>query len=135
MTMAQSAHPTILFFPGAFSSPSCFDSLSAHLQKLGYPTVYTDFPSLKPSDPTAVSTSRDAEETRNKFLLPLVEAGKNVVIFVHSYGGIVGGAAAAGLSKTARSKEGKPGGVVGLVYLVGNIVREGESLMDAIGGA
>jgi hypothetical protein len=66
-----------------------------------------------------MTTSKDAEEARTRYLLPLLEEGKDVIVFVHSYGGVVGGAAAAGLSKSARSVEGKPGGVVGLLYLVG----------------
>jgi len=58
-----------------------------------------------------------------------------VIIFTHSYGGVVGGAAAAGLSKATRSSRNELGGVVGLVYLVGNIVLEGETLLQANGGA
>jgi hypothetical protein len=57
------------------------------------------------------------------------------VIFVHSYGGIVGGAAALGLNKSLRVARGEVGGVIGLVYLVGNIVLENESLLQTIGGA
>lgn len=127
--------PTIVFFAGAFADPACFNSLSKHLQEASYPTVYAHVSTLNPSDVSAVSSSKDAAETRANVLLPLIEAGKDVVVFVHSYGGVVGGAAAAGLSKSTRSAEGKPGGVVGLVYLVGNIVGEGETLLQAVGGA
>jgi pimeloyl-ACP methyl ester carboxylesterase len=132
--MAQTS-PTIVFFAGAFADPSCFDALAALLRKAGYPAVYAKVPSLNPADPTSVSTAKDAEETRNSILLPLLDDGKDVVIFTHSYGGVVGGQAAAGLSKNARSTAGKPGGIIGLVYLVGNIVGEGESLLEAVGGA
>lgn len=48
---------------------------------------------------------------------------------------MVGGAAAAGLSKVARLSDNQEGGVIGLIYLVGNIVSEGESLLQAVGGA
>jgi hypothetical protein len=58
-----------------------------------------------------------------------------LIIFTHSYGGVVGGAAAAGLSKVVRSSRNQEGGVTGLVYLVGNIVSEGETLLQAVGGA
>ncbi|KAF2641597.1 alpha/beta-hydrolase [Massarina eburnea CBS 473.64] len=132
--MAQNP-ATIVFFAGAFAYPSCFDTLADYLRKAGYSTVYANVPSLNPTDATIVSTAKDAEETRKEVILPLLDDGKDVVIFTHSYGGIVGGAAAAGLSKSARSTAGKPGGIIGLVYLVGNIVSEGESLLQAIGGA
>lgn len=127
--------PTIVFFAGAFADPSCFDILSEHFREQGYPTVYAHVPSLNPADATAVSTSQDAEETRNKVLLPLIEANKDLVIFVHSYGGVVGGAAAAGLSKQTRTAEGKPGGVIGLVYLVASLVGQGETMLQSVGGA
>ncbi|PVH96132.1 alpha/beta-hydrolase [Periconia macrospinosa] len=127
--------PTVLFFAGAFADPSCFDTFSKLLQTAGYPTAYAYVPSLNPSDPTAVSSSQDAQVTSENYLLPLLNQGKDVVIFAHSYGGIVGGAAAAGLSKASRAAAGMPGGVIGLIYCVGNIVGEGESLLQAVGGA
>ncbi|KAF2726504.1 prolyl aminopeptidase-like protein [Polyplosphaeria fusca] len=127
--------PTILFFAGAFADPSCFDTLSEHLRKAGYPTTYAYVPSLNPTDLTTVSCSQDAQVTRKNHILPLLDEGKDVVIFAHSYGGVVGGAAAAGLSKASRSAAGKLGGVIGLLYCVGNIVSEGETLLQAVGGA
>jgi len=132
---SSSSRATIVFFAGAFSDPSCFDELVPHLQKAGYDTVYAHVPSLNPSDPSSVSSSNDANETRKKVLLPLIEEQhKDVIVFTHSYGGVVGGAAAAGLSKITRRSHNEPGGVIGLVYLVGNIVLEGETLKQAVLG-
>lgn len=47
----------------------------------------------------------------------------------------MGGAAAAGLSKAVRTSRNEPGGVVGLVYLVGVLAGEGETMLDTAGGA
>ena len=128
--------PTIVFFAGAFAAPSCFDTIAKQLQQSGYPTAYASVTSLAPSDPAAVSVATDAEFARKNTLLPLIDdQGKDVVVFTHSYGGVAGGAAAAGLSKASRSSRGEAGGVIGLIYLVGNIVAEGESLFQAIGEA
>jgi rhodanese-related sulfurtransferase len=127
--------PTLVFLAGAFAEPSCFDALTSELQRAGYPTVYATVLSLNPSNPQDVSTSQDAEHVRNKFLLPLLDEGKDIVVIVHSYGGVVGGAAAAGLSKIERLTQGKSSGIVGLLYIVGNIVGDGESLLQAVGGA
>lgn len=132
----EPSRPTIVFFAGAFADPSCFDRMIPYLHKAGYPTIYASVPSLNPSDPSTASCANDVSETRKNVLLPLIEGqGKHVVVFTHSYGGIVGGAAAAGLSKGVREGRGEEGGVLGLVYLVGNIVGEGESLLEAVGGA
>jgi pimeloyl-ACP methyl ester carboxylesterase len=127
--------PTIVFFAGAFAAPSCFDTLAALFKNEGYPTVYAQVLSLNPSKPEEITTARDAEHTRKEILLPLLQDGKDVIVFTHSYGGIVGGAAAAGLSKSSRTAEGKKGGVIGLLYLAGNIVHEGKTLLEAVGGA
>jgi pimeloyl-ACP methyl ester carboxylesterase len=107
--------PTIVFFAGAFAAPSCFDTLAALFKNEGYPTVYAQVLSLNPSKPEEVTTARDAEHTRKEILLPLLQDGKDVIVFTHSYGGIVG--------------------VIGLLYLAGNIVHEGKTLLEAVGGA
>jgi pimeloyl-ACP methyl ester carboxylesterase len=127
--------PAIVFFAGAFADPCCFDALASLFGEEGYPTAYARVLSLNPSNPEEVTTARDAEHTREKVLLPLLEDGKDVIVFTHSYGGIVGGAAAAGLSKSSRIAKGKKGGIIGLLYLAGNIVHEGKTLLEAVGGA
>jgi pimeloyl-ACP methyl ester carboxylesterase len=126
---------TIIFVAGAFADPSCFNAVAAGFNSAGFPTTYAEVLSLDPSDPSNASTSKDAEHVRATTLVPLLEEGKDVILFAHSYGGVVAAAAAAGLSKSARHANAKPGGIIGLLYLVGNIVGEGESLKDAIGGA
>jgi pimeloyl-ACP methyl ester carboxylesterase len=128
--------PTIVFIPGAFAHPSCFDSIATLLQRSNYPTTYAPYPSLNPSDPSTASVSTDVSEVRKNFLLPLIEEqGKDVVVFAHSFGGVVAGGAAAGLCKTTRRKRNEEGGVIGLIYLVGGIVGEGERFLDVVGGA
>jgi pimeloyl-ACP methyl ester carboxylesterase len=134
ITMSHT-QPTIVFLAGAFADPSCFDKVAAGFNNAGYPTAYAEVLSMNPSDPSTVSTSKDAEHVRATTLLPLLKKGKDVILFAHSYGGIVAAAAAAGLSKSARHADAKPGGIIGLLYLAGNIVAEGESLLDAIGGS
>jgi pimeloyl-ACP methyl ester carboxylesterase len=65
----------------------------------------------------------------------LNDHGKDVVIIAHSYGGVVAGGAARGLAKGTRRAQGQTTGVVGLVYVAGNITLDGESLFTAVGGA
>jgi hypothetical protein len=50
-------------------------------------------------------------------LTPLVNAGKNVVMVMHSYGGAPGSAAVKGLTRAVRQTAGLPGGVIELVYM------------------
>jgi hypothetical protein len=62
------------------------------------------------------------------------DAGKDVILVMHSYGGVPGSAAAKDLSKEERAKESKPGGIVRLVYLAAFPIEEGVSL-DDLGGS
>jgi len=54
----------------------------------------------------------------------LVDEEIDVVVLMHSYGGIPGSAALKGLGE----KEGKEGGVVRLVYVASLALREGEKM-------
>ena len=47
---------------------------------------------------------------------------------MHSYGGQVGTNALSGLGATKRAAEGKPGGIIELVYLAGFAMVEGTSM-------
>jgi pimeloyl-ACP methyl ester carboxylesterase len=64
----------------------------------------------------------------------LLEEGKEVVLILHSYGGVVGTEAAAGLGLKARQKNGQTGGVIGLFYMAAFILAKGESLLSMCGG-
>jgi pimeloyl-ACP methyl ester carboxylesterase len=67
-------------------------------------------------------------------LSSLADGGHDIVIILHSYGGIPGTQAVAGLSKTSRLAEGKKGGVIALVYLCAFLLQKGESLVSFEGG-
>lgn len=64
----------------------------------------------------------------------LLDAGKDVLLVVHSYGSIPACDAIVGLSKTEREAHGRAGGVVALVYIAAFILPEGASLIDGLGG-
>jgi pimeloyl-ACP methyl ester carboxylesterase len=67
-------------------------------------------------------------------LSSLADGGHDIVIILHSYGGIPGTQAVAGLSKASRLAEGKKGGVIALVYLCAFLLQKGESLVSFEGG-
>ena len=67
-------------------------------------------------------------------IFPLLDAGKDVVLAMHSYGGMHGPVAAKGLSKTERAAAGEPGGILGLIFLSALVVFEGKSLVASVGG-
>ena len=134
--MSTNRHLTILIIPGAFHRVSSFDFLIPLLQALDFSAVVASYPSLNPADPKSASSAADVHHIREKYLEPLVEKqGKDVLMLVHSYGGVAGGGAATGYSKATRLSQGKAGGIVGMVYITRNIVSEGKSTIEAVGGA
>ena len=133
--MEYSPKPTILMIPGAWLSSSTYQPLLDVLEKAGFPTVYSRLTSLNPSDPPTTSIAADAAIIRRDALLPLVEdQGKEVILVMHSYGGLPGGAAAVGLGVRERRREGKKGGVLGLIPITAFIIPEDTSLADGLGG-
>ena len=135
-TMSSANLPVIVIVPGAFGTPQGFDKLLPYLTKAGYATHPGSYPSCNPSDPGNVSSHQDIAFLRNNVLLPLLnEHGKDVVVIAHSYGGVVAGGAATELGKGTRRAQGQSTGVIGLIYVAGNITLDGESLFTAVGCA
>ncbi|KAK7726333.1 hypothetical protein SLS57_003419 [Botryosphaeria dothidea] len=60
----------------------------------------------------------------------LVEQGEDVVLVMHSYGGIPGMQSVEGFSRAERERAGKAGGVVKLVYLAAVVPEVGQSMNE-----
>ncbi|OKL56587.1 hypothetical protein UA08_08128 [Talaromyces atroroseus] len=129
--------PTIVFLPGAWLTESCYSPLLSSLKKEGFPVHYAQYPSLNPSPqyiPDA-DCQRDATAILNQAIKPLIEdQGQDVILFMHSYASMPGSAAARGFSKSERLRDGKAGGVVGLVCIGAFLVPEGLSCAGLQGG-
>ena len=111
-----------------------YKELVTSLKGAGCSAVVSSLPSCDAQDPHKVTCSTDAEAIRKQIMHSTEADEKDIVVVCHSYGGIPGAGAAHGLSKIARAKEGKKGGVIGLIYISGFVVPEGSSLLDIMGG-
>ncbi|KAJ5282005.1 hypothetical protein N7478_007377 [Penicillium angulare] len=67
-------------------------------------------------------------------LVKLADEGRDLVVVAHSYGGVVASCAVDGLSKQAREKDGKSGGVIKVIYLAAFALDKGQSLLGMLGG-
>lgn len=130
----QESKPVVVVVPTAWHSPQHYSLLFDLLQKAGYAVSAQPLPSVNPATPVNVHVATDAEFVRHQQLLPLLDQGKDVLLVMHGYGGCPGGMAAKGLSKKQRSAEGVQGGVVGLVFVAGFLLLEGESVFSKLGG-
>lgn len=108
------------------------------LLKAGYEVVTSSYPSLDPPEQMVqeITCEMDTQHLLERYLLPLVEnQGKDVLMLMHSYAGMPGAGAATGLSNRVRQRQGKKGGVVGLVMISGFLVPEGLSCAGSMGGS
>lgn len=126
-----STFPSILVIPGAWHPSSLYKGLADELEQTGFPTSTANLPSLNSAEPENATCVADSDSIRETLSALIEKEGKDVILLAHSYGGIPGGAAARGLS---RQESGKISGVVGLIYLVGFVVPEGQSLVEYLGG-
>ncbi|KAH6659019.1 Alpha/beta hydrolase fold-1 [Truncatella angustata] len=129
--MSSTTLPTVVFLPGAWHLPNCFDLVRHDLESLGYETEAVAFPSVG-TEPPNKGLADDAAAARS-VIERLVDQGKQVVLAVHSYGGLVGANAVEGLGYKQRAKEGKKGGVILFAYIAAFVVGKGGSLLGQLG--
>ncbi|WYZ42463.1 hypothetical protein EsH8_VI_000162 [Colletotrichum jinshuiense] len=124
--------PTFVLAPGAWHEETCYAPAQQILESRGYPVEAVKYPSVGAEPPTKGLTD-DANAVR-AVLQRLADEGKEIVLVVHSYGGLVGANAVEGLGYKQRAKEGKKGGVITFVYLTAFVVPAGKSIKEMLGG-
>ena len=124
----------IALVPAAWHSPVHYKEFTHLLHLAGYNTITQRLPSCGSSDPKAQSVAVDAAFISQNLLLPSINAGKEVVLVMHSYGGGPGAMAAKGLSPAERRAAGKPGGIIGLIFICAFVAKEGQPLVSGSGG-
>lgn len=128
----SNSKPVIVFVPGAFSRPSDFDLVSNPLREVGYEVHVVHHPSSP--DVLVVPTPSMYDDANNihRLVERMADEGKDIVIVMHSYGGLPGTQACEGLSRTERLRDSKPGGIVRLLYVGAAIARVGSSLAGTL---
>lgn len=127
--------PFLVIVPGGSQNPSQYALFAHLLLSAGYP-VYTG---LLPSVGTTsrVTTTEDTAWVRDHMIIPALDREeRDVIIITHSYGSVPGSAAALGLDKASRAKEGKKTGVIGQIHIAGTIHKggDGKSIVESFGG-
>ncbi|KAI3318920.1 hypothetical protein HD806DRAFT_510393 [Xylariaceae sp. AK1471] len=125
--------PTIFFTPGGWHDPSCFDSVRSILSTRGFETEASPLATVGCND-ASVGVFDDAKQVRSA-LTKLVDAGKEVVLVPHSYGGIVVSNAVEGLGIHQRASNGKEGGVIMILYLAACAIPAKTSFLMNYGGS
>jgi pimeloyl-ACP methyl ester carboxylesterase len=124
--------PTVLLVHGAWHVPVNFQSCVDALKEINFEVEIPRLPSSNNvyTSPPCVGLCEDVETVRT-VLKERVEVGEEVLMIMHSYGGMVGTYAVTdNLRRTTRAKEGKKGGVVHLFYQAAYMVRPGTSVIS-----
>jgi pimeloyl-ACP methyl ester carboxylesterase len=122
----------VVLVPGAWHPASAFSPLTKALEADGLEVVPVDLVSVG-ADPPLSDFKPDVTRIASK-LTELADAGKDIILLMHSYGGVPGSSATEGIVKSVREKAGKSGGVVHLIYCTAFALPAGGALMDAVGG-
>lgn len=122
----MAAQTTFVLIPGAWHPASCLDPVADRLRRFGYQVRSVDLASVG-AEPPLDSFAPDVERAR-RVVEDEADEGQDVVVFMHSYGGMVGTEACRGLDKKGREAAGKKGGARRLVYCCAFILPEGKSM-------
>ncbi|KAF4969934.1 hypothetical protein FSARC_2920 [Fusarium sarcochroum] len=119
--------PALVIIPGNFSLPRFWSTIQQSVQAKGYPVDVVGLQSSREQtvDP-APGLAEDVKEA-SSVLDKHIKQEKDVVLLMHSYGGMVGTEATRGLSRLEREKAGLKGGIVRLVFLAAIFAPPGKS--------
>lgn len=139
----MSALPTLVFVPGSWHKPTCYDKIIKPLEEQH---------KLKCIRVTLPSTSGNPEATFKNDIDAAQDAissetsqGRNVVVIAHSYGGLVGSSSIKGfakprdtsstsLSTSDQSESPDRGYVIGLILIASGFTFTGLAFMDPFFG-
>ena len=124
--------PTVVFVHGAFHGPGSFSLVVDQLREAGYPCI-CDLALPSTGGPAEIGLKEDAAALRslvaNIIGVDNESQGNDVVVVMHSYGGVVGAEALKGYEKSEKQNK---AGVRKLVFLAGNIPRLGQSHLEQL---
>lgn len=119
--------------PGSFSPASYYDRIVPLLHARGYSAYPIELKSANNGEGPPVSMYEDADEIQ-LVISRLADQGISVVLAMNSYGGFPGTQAGKGLSRAERQAAGKPGALIGLVYLSAMLAAEGDFVNKVMEG-
>jgi alpha-beta hydrolase superfamily lysophospholipase len=124
--------PTIVLVHGAWHQPANYQTFTDALSSVGFSVQAPRLPSCsnKYTTPPSISVPEDVAAINN-VLKERVNAGEDILLLMHSYGGLVGtDAVTDDLLRSKRATAGQPGGIIHLLYLCAYMLEPGTSVID-----
>jgi alpha-beta hydrolase superfamily lysophospholipase len=129
----SAAKPTIIIAHGAWQSALDYQDFTDQLKSAGYPVEISQLPSVGGTSDPLPGLDDDVSVIRG-LLAKATDEGKEVILLMHSYGGVVGSCAVEGFDHASRAKEGKTGGVTVALYMSAFMIPKGATLFSMLGG-
>jgi len=120
---------SIVIVPAASARPLTYDKVISGVSAHGYNIEALYLPSIglesgaRPGEPPTMY--EDAAFVA-AHVTTLADAGNDILLVTHSYGGTPATESVKGLAKSERAKEGKQGGVVALAYMTSLVPEVGS---------
>ncbi|KAL7937858.1 hypothetical protein V8C35DRAFT_290112 [Trichoderma chlorosporum] len=130
MAVTPSTKPHIFIIPGAYHPGSVMNLFIKSLESIGFSAEAI----TNRSAGNAGITVQDDVAHARAILVPQIDEGKDIVVVAHSFGGVVGAGAIAGLDKRGREARGLKGGIVGMICLAALMTTPEQSLFEMRGG-
>lgn len=126
-------NPTVVFVPGSFHTPAHYEPIGSLLEKHGFPSLAVQLPTI---GATARKSDQhdDLQAIRDQLKRLIDEEQKEVLLVMHSSGGVVGCQTVHGFEKSARIAQGKSGGIIGCLFLSAVLLLEGETVRSFLEG-
>lgn len=120
---------SVVIIPGAFTVPEAYDLVVQGVTARGLDIKAIHLPSVGTPGPRegAAPTMYDDAAFIAAHVRSLADAGKDVLLIAHSYGGVPTTESVRGLSKKDRAAQGLKGGIIGIGYMT--------SLVPNVGGS
>ncbi|EGD95979.1 hypothetical protein TESG_03441 [Trichophyton tonsurans CBS 112818] len=125
--------PTLVFIPGAWHKPTCFEKITNILSERNFKCVLVTLPSTQGSPEATFKDDLDAARTA---ISDETTQGRDVVVLAHSYGGMVGNSAIKGFTRPQDSptdqgqQSSGPGYIIGLILIASGFTFTGLAFMD-----
>ncbi|KAK8133532.1 alpha/beta-hydrolase [Apiospora sp. TS-2023a] len=124
--------PAIVLVPGAWTAPAAFHQLIRILETKGFTVHAPALPTNNGHRPPDSSFDDDVQAVRQVVQRLVEDEGKEVMVLMHSYGGVVGTTALRGLTRQDRETRGQLGGVVHLLYAAAFLLALHQSVRTVV---
>lgn len=134
---AMAPETAILLVQGSFQLPEAYGKLASALRSRGFLVIQPRLPSLSDHESPDFA-KRDLDDDSRAIEAEarrlVVDEGKNVMVAMHSYGGLVGSnAISEDLSLHSRRRAGLTSGVYRLLYFAAFVLDDGKSVLGTFG--